>query len=235
MDDLYKLPRIYIDTGLAKGQDIILPEATHHYLRNVMRLEPGAQIRAFNGWDGEYLGRLVILDKRRAILTLEKQLRLQPAPARKIHLLFAPIKKERMDWLVEKAVELGATDLHPVLTQNTDIRKINEERMAAQIIEAAEQCERLDLPKLHPSQELSKKMAGWNVPLLAAIERFGAKTLSSIKTDADISLLIGPSGGFTAEEKDRIAAQPFVTPVSLGENVLRSETAAAAALAIVSL
>lgn len=235
MSDPYKLPRIYVNTPFGTGRSLPLDSSVHHYLKNVMRLEAGAEIRAFNGIDGEYLGRLVTLDKRHAIVLLEKELRTQPAPPRKIHLLFAPIRKERMDWLVEKAVELGATDLHPVLTQNTDMRKINEERMAAQIIEAAEQCERLTVPDLHPVQDLSKILAGWTVPLLAAIERFDAKPLSSLKTSADVALLIGPSGGFTAEEKEKIAGLPFVTPVSLGENVLRSETAAAAALAVLSL
>src|SRR5690606_14868363 len=134
--------------------------------------------------------------------------------------------------LVEKAVELGATDIHPVLTQNTDNRKVNEERITAQIIEAAEQCERLDIPDLHATQDLFKAVAGWNtnIPVQAALERYDAQPLSSALPEGDLAFLIGPSGGFTEEEKNKLAALSFVRPITLGERILRSETAVAAAL-----
>lgn len=232
MSEFYKLPRIHVDAPFAASTEISLPEQTHHYLRNVMRLEIGAQLRLFNGQDGEYLGELTTIGKKNAAVTLQQKLKDQPPQGRKVHLLFAPIRKERMDWLVEKAVELGVTDLHPVLTQNTDNHKIKEDRTQAQIIEAAEQCERLDIPTLHAPQDLFKVLATWDkaVPILAAIERIDAKTLSSALAQGDCAFLIGPSGGFTIDEKEKLAAKPFVTAVSLGDNILRSETAAVVAL-----
>jgi len=202
-----------------------------------MRLEPGAGIRAFNGRDGEFTGTLSTLDKKQAVLTLQSRIRQQPQENRRIHLLFAPIRKERMDWLVEKSVELGATDLHPVLTQNTDNRKVNEERMRAQIIEAAEQCERLDIPTLHAADDLFKILTGWNpeIPVLAAVERVDAPLLSASLPKSELAILIGPSGGFTREEKDQLGRLKCVRPVSLGQTILRSETAAIAALAVLAL
>lgn len=136
-----------------------------------------------------------------------------------------------MDWLIEKAVELGATDFHPVLTQNTETRKINEERMQKQIFEAAEQCERLEIPALHPLETLELFLQNWpeNVPVLACLERFDAPPLSNgMSKHTDICLLIGPEGGFTSEEKEKISEK--AVPVSLGETILRCETAAIKAL-----
>lgn len=222
-----------MDLPMQAGGLLPLADGPFHYLKNVMRLGQGAQIRLFNGAEGEFLGTITALGKKAGEIELGQRLKDQPAPACKIHLLFAPIRKERMDWLVEKAVELGATDLHPVLTQNTDNRKMNEERMRLQIIEAAEQCERLDLPVLHPAQDFLKALAGWNgnIPLLAAIERQDAKQLSAaLPAQGELAFLIGPSGGFTQDEKDYLSNLPFVTPVTLGERILRSETAAAALL-----
>ena len=129
------------------------------------------------------------------------------------------------------------TDLHPVLTQNTDVRKINAERIKLQIIEAAEQCERLDIPVLHEIESLFKSFKDWDqsVPLFAALERFDARPLHDFSFAKDSGFLIGPAGGFTEEEKEKLAGMDFVTPVSLGENILRSETAAIAALSLTSL
>lgn len=232
MSEFYKLPRIYADQPFQEGGSVALPESAHHYLRNVMRLEQGSSLRLFNGHDGEFIGALEILDKKNAIVRLTQKIKEQPREKNALHLIFSPIRKERMDWLVEKAVELGATHLHPVLTQNTDLRKINEERISAQIVEAAEQCERLDIPVLYPLKDLSQTLADWdiNIRIYAAFERYGAKRLSEIAAKNDLAVLIGPSGGFTQEEMHKIATFDFVTPVSLGENILRSETAAIAAL-----
>jgi len=235
MEDFTKSPRVFVAHALSEGLSIDITDDAHHYLKNVMRVMKGDTVRLFNGRDGEFVGRIEDTAKKSLNVTIEKRLRAQKNAVRKIHLLFAPIKKERMDFLIEKAVELGATDLHIVLTQNTDIRKINQDRIATQIIEAAEQCERLDIPALHAPQDLFVKMAGWkkDIPILAAIERSDAKPLS--KTDGDCAVLIGPSGGFDAAEKEKLAALTFINPVSLGENILRSETAAAAALSIIAL
>lgn len=232
MTDHTKSPRLYLDAPLAGGQTLLLTDAAHHYLKNVMRAEAGDYVRLFNGRDGEFAARIQSIGKKSLDLLLETRLRPQQNPSRRLHLLFAPIRKERMDFLVEKAVELGTTDLHIVLTQNTDQRKTNEDRLTAQIIEAAEQCERLDIPALHAGEGLFKKLKSWDadIPLFAALERTDAAPLGA--RGGDCALLIGPSGGFTAEEKERLAGLAFVRPASLGTNILRSETAALAGLAI---
>lgn len=223
-----------MDLPLQGGGMLPLEDGPFHYLKNVMRVEHGAQVRIFNGSEGEFIGTIMSLGKKSGEIQLGQKLKDQPATIRRVHLLFAPIRKERMDWLVEKTVELGATDLHPVFTQNTDNRKINPDKICLQIIEAAEQCERLDIPTLHPAQDILKKLSEWDtsVPVLAALERQEAKTLSaSLPREGDIAFLIGPSGGFTAEEKEKLSAFSFITPVTLGERILRSETAAATVLA----
>lgn len=233
MNDSYKLSRVFIEAPLSEGADHIVSESLHHYLKNVMRLEEGAQLRAFNGKDGEFLSIIAEMGKKRTVLKFQKLLKTQSIIHRRVHLLFTPLKKERMDWLVEKSVELGTTDLHPIITQNTDIRKINEEKISAQMIEAAEQCERMDIPTLHPAQDIWKILAAWDAktPIFAAIERVEAQSIGqSIPNDGDIAFLIGPAGGFTAEEKEKLQNIGFITPVSLGNTILRAETAAIAAL-----
>ncbi len=235
MNELHKSPRLYTGQHLSEGLGIHLDEQACHYLKNVMRQMEGDIIRLFNGKDGEFAGRIEKLSKKSIDVTVEKKLRAQTSIKRRLHLLFTPLKKERMDFLIEKAVELGATDLHPIITQNTDVRKINEERITAQIIEAAEQCERMDIPSLHAPQDLFVKMASWKkeIPLHAALERFDTGPLKN--QSGDCAILIGPAGGFTEDEKQKLAALSFVKPVSLGENILRAETAAIAALSVINL
>lgn len=236
--DIQKSPRVYTGQPLILHEILQLQDSVHHYLKNVLRVQSGDIVRLFNGHDGEFLGRISDAGKKSIFLTLEQKLRDQKDPPRKIHLLFAPIKKERMDFLIEKAVELGVTDLHIILTQNTDVRKINKDRLNAQIIEAAEQCERLDIPTLHDAEDLFKKLGAWNRSafVLAALERTDATPMRDHREiKGDCAILIGPSGGFTDEEKNGLARMTIVRPVSLGEAILRSETAAAAALALLTL
>lgn len=237
MTDITKSPRLFIDRPLNIGGNATIEGPAHHYLKNVLRIETGAKVRLFNGRDGEFAATVQSADKKAIHVVIDKQLRAQKTPEREIHLLFAPIKKESMDFLIEKAVELGATHIHPVLTQNTDVRKINEDRLHAQMIEAAEQCERLDIPTLMPAKDLFAALATWNknILILAALERFDAQPLTKRILPGNVAVLIGPSGGFTREEMEKIAALSFIQPVSLGENILRSETAAAAALAILTV
>lgn len=237
MSDITKSPRLYIDRPLSLGTATAIDGPAHHYLKNVLRIEAGQKIRLFNGREGEFAATVQSADKKTIQVVLDKQLRAQKTRAREIHLLFAPIKKERMDFLIEKSVELGATHIHPVLTHNTDMRKINEDRLNAQMIEAAEQCERLDIPTLMPVKDLFAALATWNkdILMLAALERFDAQPLTKRILPGNVAVLIGPSGGFTRDEMEKIAALSFIQPVSLGENILRSETAAAAALAILTV
>jgi 16S rRNA (uracil1498-N3)-methyltransferase len=236
MADITKSPRVYADAPMSEGLPLELGDGPLHYLRNVLRIAPGQAIRIFNGRDGEFIARIEKMDKRHLELTIENRIREQAGPRQNIHLLFTPIKKERFDWIIEKAVELGVSELHPVLTQNTDIRKINEDRIQAQIIEAAEQCERMTLPPLHVMENLEAKLKKWDadIPLFAAIERMGIQPLPR-NPEGDCGLLVGPSGGFSAEEKEMLVACPFVTPVSLGKNILRTETAVAAGLSLLTL
>jgi 16S rRNA (uracil1498-N3)-methyltransferase len=160
----------------------------------------------------------------------------QPTTKRAVHLLFAPIKKHRQDWLIEKAVELGVTDFHPVLTQNTEVRKLNESRLTQQILEAAEQCERFDIPQLHELKKLDKVISSWSgaLPLFACIERFDTKPLQAVVPPQreNVALLIGPEGGFTETEKDAIAKH--ATAVGLGDTILRCETAVVKALVLLN-
>ena len=232
-DETFKLPRLFVEQSLEENGVIEVRAEQAHYLINVLRRKDGDQIRLFNGKDGEWLGTLNIQSKKVALVTLSTALLKQPLSSRRVHLLFAPIKKQRNDWLIEKAVELGATDFHPILTQNTEVRKIKEERLKAQIFEAAEQCERLEIPILHPIQKWDRLLSKWDkdIPILSCIERFDAKPIADrahTHIKSDIAILIGPEGGFTKEEREAIAKQSI--PVSLGETILRCETAVVKAL-----
>jgi 16S rRNA (uracil1498-N3)-methyltransferase len=233
LDPTLKMPRLYISSRLAQDDTTILGEDPTHYLRNVLRRNIGDGVRLFNGQDGEWLGRITQLSKKETHLNLERCLHAQPSSIRKIHLYFAPIKKSRLDFMIEKSVELGVTDLHPVLTQNTENRNLNIDRTQAQIIEATEQCERLDLPILHPVTDLQKlKCPG----LLVCLERTKdspglAQTLK--ETIGPIHILIGPEGGFSAAEQTWLAAKKDWKSVHLGPHILRAETAACAALSLI--
>jgi len=223
---IIKSPRLYTDQDLNSGLSIELDGGQAHYLKNVLRKNVGGVLRLFNGRDGEWIGTIENLSKRSAFVSLSEQLRLQSVANRRVHIFFPPIKKTRMDFLIEKAVELGATDLHPVLTQNTETRKINEERVQMQIIEAAEQCERLDIPTLYDLCDFKDAIAQTNIETICAIERCDAVDIKDLKSgDKDIAFLAGPEGGFTKEEHLYLLDQKNCSAVSLGSNILRSETA----------
>src|SRR5688572_29291195 len=232
MDEDFKLPRIFTRSDLAKNAVAVLTEGQAHYFKNVLRKGVGDTIRLFNGREGEWRGHFETLDKKSGTVTLTQQIRQQPEHTRRLHLIFSPIKKDAMDWMVEKAVELGATDFHPVLTQNTEVRKINDERMTQQIFEAAEQCERLEIPVLHPLKKLDILLTAWppEVPVLACVERSDAPHPS--RSSGEAAVLIGPEGGFTKEERTFISAR--CKTVSLGEAVLRAETAALKAIVLLT-
>lgn len=224
--DYSKLPRLYTAAALAAQRPFALEEAQAHYFRAVLRQQEGDAFRVFNGCDGEFLAKITKLGKKEnEALTLEK-IKPQPPKSPELHLLFAPIKKQRMDFLVEKAVELGATGLHPVITDRCEIRKINEARLRAQIIEAAEQCERMDIPVLHGAMDLPRKLAALPAnPVIWCTERLDAPLISSLK-GAMNAFLIGPEGGFTDQEAALLGKTPGISPASLGDTIFRSETAA---------
>lgn len=237
-NDLSKSSRLYVHADLHSDAGVSLPDDQAHYLKNVMRATVGDSVRLFNGRDGEWHGVIDTLDKKKAVLSLSAQIREQPAPRRPVHLLFAPIKKARMEWLIEKSVELSVTDLHPVITHHTEVRDINHERTLAQIIEATEQCERLDIPHLHELRPLKNVLGDWpkDIPVMIGLERADAPILGDIlPAQGPLAFLIGPEGGFSAEEKSWPDSLPILKPVSLGPDILRAETAACYVLVAASM
>ncbi len=230
-----KYPRLYVEQALSQNASPKLETPQIHYLKNVLRMKEGSLVRFFNGSDGEWIGAVVSLGKKDAYFKLTEQTKPQPEPKNKAHLIFAPIKKQRMDFLVEKAVELGVTDFHPILTHHSEVRKVNAERIAAQITEAAEQCERLDMPQLHKLETLEKLLAAWDskTKITACLEYYDAPHISEITFDNDKAFIIGPAGGFEDAEKETITSYDFVQPADLGETLLRAETAALKCLSFI--
>ena len=227
-EEFYKLPRLYVDAPLKDGDSLPLSADHAHYLRNVMRKSEGDQLRLFNGRDGEALATLSDISKKAGAVETIEILRPQPLAQRRIHLLFTPLEKKRLDMVIEKTVELGVTDLHPVITERTQHRSLNDARVRAQIIEAAEQSERLTLPALHAIKTLTDTVQNWGLPKIQwGCERplMDRQPLGACR-DMDQAFLIGPVGGFTRGECDWLAAQDNITPIILSENILRAETAA---------
>ena len=228
-----KLQRLYKDAGLTAGTSIELERAQAHYLLDVMRLKVGDQVRLFNGRDGEWLSSIAEAGRKRCRLDVTEQLRPQeeePGPT----LLFAPIKKARMEMLVEKATELGVGRLMPVKTRRSIVDKVNTERLNAIAIEAAEQCERLTAPEIFELQTLDRALSDWpdDAPLYVADETGEGQPLpKALETERPAAFLVGPEGGFDPAELARLGEHPAVVNVDLGPRILRAETAAMVALA----
>ena len=206
-------------------------------MRHVLRLAPGAAVAGFNERDGEWLCRLNAVGRDRAALTPTQLLR--PATQEPdLWLVFAPIKRTRLDWLVEKATELGAAALVPVRTQRTQPERFNQGRLRALAIAAAEQSERLSVPEILAAAPLDRVLAAWPAGrLLVLCDESGAgmpiaEALAGFAPQAPAGLFVGPEGGFTDTELDALGKLPIVTRVGLGPRVLRAETAALAALAV---
>jgi 16S rRNA (uracil1498-N3)-methyltransferase len=222
---------------LAAGHPVVLAAAQAHRLRNVLRLGPGAAVAAFNERDGEWLCDLAESGQRGARVAVRRQLR-APEPEADLWLLFAPIKRARLDWVVEKATELGAAALLPVMTARTQPERLNRERLRALAIAAAEQCERLSVPDIAIPEPLDRVVAAWPAGRrLVLCDESGAgmpiaEALAGFPRQAPAALFVGPEGGFTDRELDALGKLPIVTRVGLGPRVLRAETAAVAALAV---
>jgi 16S rRNA (uracil1498-N3)-methyltransferase len=228
--------RLYVAPDLAAGAALALPPEQAHYLGTVLRLAPGAVIAVFNGRDGEWAARLDALGKSGAALTLLSR-RLAQTEAPDLWLLFAPIKRARIDFLVEKATELGVAELHPVLTRRTTVERVNLDRLRAHAIEAAEQTERLSVPRLVELLPLERKLAQWPSErrLLLCDESGTAPPIGevlAIAAPGAWAVLTGPEGGFAETELDALRKLPFVCPVGLGPRILRADTAALSALAV---
>lgn len=227
------LPRLFVETRLAAGASLTLEGAPANYLGNVLRLGAGARVRLFDDLTGEWLAEVTDAGKKRVTLAVAEQLRPREAVP-DLWLLFAPIKRGPIDWLVEKATELGAARLVPVVTRRTIVDRVNLERLRANAIEAAEQCERTALPALDAPEKLSALLRDWPADrtLLFADETGGLPLAEAAAGTGRAAILIGPEGGFTDEEREAIRALPQAKPVSLGPRILRAETAAAAAIAL---
>jgi 16S rRNA (uracil1498-N3)-methyltransferase len=225
------VPRLFVPAPLRGGTDIAATPGHAHYLGGVLRRESGDVARLFNGTDGEWLVRLSFARRDRLTFTAEQQLRPQiPEPGP--WLLFALLKRDATDLVVRQAVELGASRVLPVITGRTNAAKVNDTRLRAIAIEAAEQSERLTVPTIDPPAHLDAVLTAWPAGrrLFAAIERSHPPPLSAWSGPS--ALLIGPEGGFTPAEQTWLRGLDMVTPISLGSNVLRAETAAAAGQAL---
>jgi 16S rRNA (uracil1498-N3)-methyltransferase len=231
--DVIKLPRLCVDEELKNKAIFLLDNAKSHYLKNVLRIQAGQEVRVFNGQDGEWLATVEFKGKKTVQLQIEKQTRIQKVSKTNFCLAFAMIKKNRMDYLIEKAVELGVDTFLPLITDHGEIQKMNKERLERQIKEAAEQCERLSIPVLLNPQKLldiNESFLG-DYDAYACLERTSAINLKNVSSNEESMLVfIGPEGGFSQREKDYLEEMEQIKIVSLGENVLRSETAAIAAI-----
>ena len=229
--------RLHVSVDLASDTSVTLPREQSHYVASVMRATLGEAVLLFNGRDGEWLAHMATMTKNAATLTLAHQTRPQ-APEPDLWLLAAPIKKDCIDLVAEKASELGASALWPVFTRRTVVNRVNSDRLQAHLMEAAEQCERLTVPVLMDPIPLDKALADWDHSrILLFLDESGngtpiADVLAGL-SEGRLAVLVGPEGGFAREERDMLAELPFARPVALGPRILRAETAAIAALAVI--
>ena len=223
-------PRLFVDRTLGEGATFSIDGAQANYLGNVMRLKAGDPVRLFDDSTGEWIAEVADTGKRSVTLRVTGRLR-EREDVPDLWLLFAPIKKGPIDWLVEKATELGAARLQPVITQRTIVDRLNLDRLRANTIEAAEQCDRTALPELCEPLKLPALLKDWDAgrALLFADET-GGPPIADVARPGPAAILIGPEGGFTVQEREMIHAVPGATGISLGPRILRAETAAAAAI-----
>ena len=223
-------PRLYVDPPLSAGLAVGLDAAQANYLGNVLRLKEGGEVLLFDGVSGEWLARVVEAGKRRMILAVVEPTRAQEAVP-DLALAFAPVKKGRVDWLVEKAVELGVARLEPVITRRTIVDKLNLERMRAHIVEAAEQCGRTALATIAEPVKLDTFLKALDpARTLYFADETGGEPAAAAFRPGPATILTGPEGGFTPEEAALVRALPNARAISLGPRILRAETAALAAI-----
>lgn len=234
------LPRLYVEHPLGAAQTLTLGREQTNYLISVMRMQAGDGVVVFNGRDGAWLARIADPHRKAATLELVVQTAHQTPPS-DLWYGFAPLKTGRLDYVVQKATEMGAGIIQPVMTRFTQVGRLRPEKLRAHAIEAAEQCEVLSIPTIEPEIGLDALLAGWRAthglrrlivcdeaaPSSSPIEQLG--WLEGLS----VGLLVGPEGGFSDEERAQLLAQSFVIPISLGPRILRADTAAVAALALV--
>jgi 16S rRNA (uracil1498-N3)-methyltransferase len=235
------IPRLYVTQDLRSGAEIAADERAQHYLRNVMRRGAGDPVVLFNGRDGEFEARIGRIDKRAATLNVAVRRREQDRVP-DLWLCFAPLKKDAVDFLVEKGTELGVAVFQPVMTRRTAAARVNLDRLAANAVEAAEQTERLTVPEIRPAIGFDALLANWPkgrrmiLCAEAGPARPIADALEELKSKVNGAnawgIFCGPEGGFHVSELDRLRDLDFVTPVGLGPRILRADTAALTALAV---
>lgn len=230
--------RLFVDADLSANAELILSKDQTHYLKNVMRVSVGDTVSLFNGRDGEWAATVQALSKSGASLAAQSLLKRQTTEP-DLWLCFAPIKKARIDFIAQKASEMGVSALMPVMTRYTNVSRVNEARLRANAIEAAEQCARLTVPAVLETQKLEAVIASWPADrhiLLLDETRTGIPVIETLRKKSGTrgqpwAVFVGPEGGYAPEELDLLHRLPNVTPVGLGARLLRADTAAVAALA----
>jgi 16S rRNA (uracil1498-N3)-methyltransferase len=233
----FRTPRVYLDAPLAAGLAVSFDRGQANYLLNVLRLKDGDALLLFNGRDGEWQARLAGTGKRALTGVVGERLREQPRPP-DLHFLFAPLKHARLDYLVQKAVEMGVSRLQPVITRHTQVARVNLDRMRANVIEAAQQCGILSVPEVADPVAFNGAIGEADRLLVfcdedAEVKDPVAALAAAARAGAPLAVLIGPEGGFAEEERDALLRRPNVVRIALGPRILRADTAAVAALALV--
>ena len=234
----FRTQRLYVDAPLADGANVVCDSDQVNYLLNVLRLGERDRILAFNGRDGEWVTEIAGVARRRCNLNVIAKVRDQE-DGPDLELLFAPLKRARLDYMVQKATEMGTARLRPVLTRRTVPERVNLDRMRANAVEAAEQCGILRLPEITSPQRLERVIAGWDAGrrlIFCDEEAEPGSPLTALSQVAPgpLAVLIGPEGGFETGERELLRSRPFVVPISLGPRIMRADTAAVAALALVN-
>ena len=233
----FRTPRLFVSAALQDGGTVELDRGQAHYLTGVLRLREGQGVLVFNGRDGEWSATIAGA-RRAAALRLGERRREQTLPG-DLHYLFAPLKTARLDYVVQKAVEMGVSRLQPVLTRHGQIARVNPDRMRANAIEAAEQCGILVVPEIAPPAELARLLAErdpdrvWVFCDEDAETADPAAALSRVPRHSPLAVLVGPEGGFADDERAELVKLPNVVRLSLGPRILRADTAAVAVLALV--
>ena len=234
----FRTPRLYVSQDLAEGAEVKLDPQRTNYLVNVLRLGAGAPILLFNGRDGEFAASLSTSSRKAALLAVGARTRAQETPP-DVDYLFAPLKHARLDYMAQKAVEMGARSLRPVITRHTQVSRVNLERLQANAIEACEQCGVIWTPEIAPVEPLAEALKRWPPERLLvfcdeeAEQASPLDALATARADGGVGLLIGPEGGFDDDERAAILSAPRVMRLSLGPRILRADTAAVAALALI--
>lgn len=227
--------RLFANTPLSTGDDWVPEESQTHYLLNVLRFGPGEEVKVFDNHSGEYLGEITQVSKKSCTIRLKEKLRdMQQSPD--LWLLFAPVKKDKTDFITAGATELGIRRLVPVITRRTISERVKKERFEAQVIEAAEQSRRLDIPQVEDARPLETVLKDWDKNrILYFMDETGcggsiAEVFGAAPKGTPAAILVGPEGGFAEEELELLRRLPFAKSVSMGQRILRAETAVQAAL-----